>query len=280
MKLKVLLSLFFVVLAMGTFVPRVYAIDVPSFPSCVSINGTLKVSYDSGIHGIVGDPSVHQGSDKVYLVGDSNLTQCFCSETGAGIQTNWWKVSSLNQDQIDQLTKQGWTYIPSGSAWGLDDSAYMAQNSSYSCNSSNNGGGGNDGGSNNQVCNSAKPPAPQLISVVRNGATAKLTWSAVTPVTYYSIVYGTKPGEYIYGVANVGNTTSYTVGSLDPNSSYYFSVRAVNDCTPSDPSTSPRGQVLGASTFAGTGNIVFVYASMVLSLAFLLLGIYFKRREV
>lgn len=263
------------------FVPSVYAIDgVPAFPSCVSPSGTLQVSYDTGVHGIVGDPSEHVGSDKVYLLGDSNLVQCFCSTNGAGIQTNWWRVSSLSQDQIDQLAKDGWTYIPDGSAWGLDQTAYMAKNTNFSCNGEhhdNNGGGGNPGA---PVCNAGKPPAPQLLSVVRNGSTAKLTWTAVTPVSYYSIVYGTTPGNYIYGASNVGNVTTYTVGSLNPNTTYYFSVRAVNDCTPSDPSGNTGGQVLGASTFAGTGNIMTIYAALIASVGFLLVGLFLKKREV
>lgn len=118
--------------------------DAPNFPACSSPQGSLIVSYDSGVHGIVGNQGQFSGSDKVYQVSENSVVQCFCATNGEGIQTNFWKVSSLSQDEIDQLTKEGWNYIPSGSAWGLGDSAYFAKNSSYSCK----GTGGGDGSTN------------------------------------------------------------------------------------------------------------------------------------
>jgi len=102
------------------------------------------------------------------------------------------------------------------------------------------------------VCNSAKPTTPILTSVVRSGTTAKLTWTAAERATQYTIAYGLKPGEWIYGVPNTGNVTNYTIGSLQPGVKYYFSVIAVNNCMPGDGSTS--GSVLGASTLAFTGS--------------------------
>jgi len=70
------------------------------------------------------------------------------------------------------------------------------------------------------------------------------------------------------------------VGSLDPDKAYYFSVRAVNNCAPSDGSGNTGGQVLGASTFAGTGNIVTIYSVLALALGFLLVGLFLRNREV
>ena len=80
------------------------AATTPDFPSCSNPNSPVKVSHDEGTHGIAGDPSEYQGSDTVYnLDEDGNVYQCFCSVDGQGIQTNWWKVSSLSQDEIDEL---------------------------------------------------------------------------------------------------------------------------------------------------------------------------------
>jgi len=282
MKLK-FLAAFAVLAGLGlSLVSSVFAINLPNFPSCVSPTGTLKVSYTSGLHGIVGNAGEFVGSDSVYVVGDSNLSQCFCSVSGDGIQTNWWKQSSLDQEQIDQLVKDGWIFIPSGLPWGLDDAPYLAKNAGFSCapEHHNDGGGGGGGGGSAPVCDSSKPPTPQLLSVVRNGSTAKLTWSPVTPVSYYSIVYGTTPGNFIYGVANVGNTTSFTIGSLNPDTTYYFAVNAVNNCMPSDRSGNTGGQVLGASTFAGTGNIITIYSLLILAFTSLIVGLYLHSREI
>lgn len=111
----------------------VNAIEIPNFPSCLSPSGTLRVYYPDGTHGIVGSTSTYVGSDKVYTISDDTITQCYCSTDGVGIQTNWWKSSSLTEDQIEILKKQGWHYVPDGSLWGLDESPYLAINSSYSC---------------------------------------------------------------------------------------------------------------------------------------------------
>ena len=113
--------------------PSALAVNVPNFPICSNPQGTLKVNYESGVHGIPGDPNAYSGSDTVYTIDSDRTQQCFCSVAGNGIQTNWWKVNSINQEEIDSLVKLGWNFIPSGSVWGLDASAYMAFNSTYSC---------------------------------------------------------------------------------------------------------------------------------------------------
>ncbi len=115
----------------------------PYFPVCSNPQGTLKIEYDSGIHGIPGDPNAYTGSDSVYTLDGDRTMQCFCSEAGNGIQTNWWRVETLDQEEIDTLVKLGWTFIPDGSVWGLNNEAYMALSSSYSCGSSSLGSSGN-----------------------------------------------------------------------------------------------------------------------------------------
>jgi hypothetical protein len=95
------------------------------------------------------------------------------------------------------------------------------------------------------------------LTVIQNGSKATITWTAVANATYYSIVYGTG-STYQYGVANTGNVTSYTINSLTPGVSYHYAVNAVNDCMPGAQATlsgtGTGGQVLGASTMAGTGT--------------------------
>jgi hypothetical protein len=53
--------------------------------------------------------------------------------SGSGIQTNWWKASSISDDETKELVSLGWTYVPSGGPWGLDPTWYMASNTPYSC---------------------------------------------------------------------------------------------------------------------------------------------------
>lgn len=120
----------------------VYAVNAPTFPSCANAQGTVKASYPSGIHGIPGREEEFKGSDNVFLVTQDTILQCFCPESGQnGIQTNWWKIPQLTQEEVDSFVKQGWFNVPDGSLWGLDKAPYLAQNIDFACRSISNGGG-------------------------------------------------------------------------------------------------------------------------------------------
>jgi hypothetical protein len=142
MKIKIsfVVALMFFVLSFKS----AFAVDVPNFPACSNPQGALIVSYDSGIHGVAGGNS-YTGSDKVYKIDENSLVQCLCTADGKGIQTNWWKASSLDVTQITTLKSEGWIYIPTGSVWGLDQDAYLAKNIGYSCISDSGTGGGSIG---------------------------------------------------------------------------------------------------------------------------------------
>lgn len=139
MTVKNLLSAILASVLLFVSVSNASAQTVPSFSSCVNPQGTLKVSYSEGTHGAPGDTNTYTGSDSVYTLSSDTLVQCLCTDNGQGIQTNWWKVSSLTQDEIAILISQGWTQVPDGSAWGLDSAPYLIQNSSFAC------GGGTGG---------------------------------------------------------------------------------------------------------------------------------------
>lgn len=128
-------------------ITRVYATSIPTFPSCSSPEGTIKVQYDSGVHGIVGRTEEYRGKDTVYTISDTTLLQCFCSENAStGIQTNWWKVNAITSDEVQQLKNQGWYFVPNGSLWGLSGDPYMAKNIEYSCGGNTGGTGGSSSG--------------------------------------------------------------------------------------------------------------------------------------
>lgn len=109
------------------------AFTIPESPSCEYPEGTLKVHYDDGIHGIPGDTREHRGADDVYRITESTLLQCFCPPSGIGIETNWWKASNLTPEEIEALKRDGWIYIPNGALWGLDDAPYLAISDEYIC---------------------------------------------------------------------------------------------------------------------------------------------------
>lgn len=110
------------------------------------------------------------------------------------------------------------------------------------------------------VCGATTPEAPTLLSVTSIGlGEVELVWTEVTSATHYSIVYGPSSGNYLFGVANTGKVTIFRIGNLDPSVNYCFSVRAVNDCAPSELSNEiclgrVLGKVLGVTTLAYTGS--------------------------
>jgi hypothetical protein len=75
---------------------------------------------------------------------------------------------------------------------------------------------------------------PELVSASASGTNQIiLTWTdASDPVSSYLLAFGLSPSQYIYGNPNMGGqgTTSYTVGSLNPGTTYYFAIKAVNGC--------------------------------------------------
>ena len=106
---------------------------VPSFGTCLNPQWSqTQVNYGDN-HGVINIGSF-SGTDTIYQSGN-NVMQCLCTSSCYGYQTNWLSASGLTQDQIDNLKAQGWIYVPYGDDWGLGKSAYLAQNSTYSCTS-------------------------------------------------------------------------------------------------------------------------------------------------
>jgi len=140
-----MLGRFFILFTLSSFLflgltTIVQAVNSPAFPSCPNPGGELKADYNEGNHGIPGKLGDQTGSDSVYTIGENNV-QCFCSTDNQGTQTNWWKISSLTQSEIDQLKNSGWIYVANGAVWGLEETPYMAFNSNYACGSAIGGSG-------------------------------------------------------------------------------------------------------------------------------------------
>lgn len=67
------------------------------------------------------------------------------------------------------------------------------------------------------------------------------------PISHYSLKYGLKPGEYQFGLLNIGGkgTFTFTVSSLSPNTTYYFKIQPFNGCAPG-----PESNEFSATTLA------------------------------
>lgn len=126
------------------------------------------------------------------------------------------------------------------------------QTGSDSSNGGNNNGSSNNnsgGGSSSSApsCEMQAPKAPKIVSAVVTGKNEiTLNWEKPQGnVTHYSINYGFLKGKPFYGNANVGNVTSFKVAGLAGGVTYYFTVKAVNDCTPGEASNEVAVKVGG-----------------------------------
>lgn len=88
--------------------------------------------------------------------------------------------------------------------------------------------------STNIVKGTAGPYGRNLLSAVKGSSSGQiiLNWKRYfTDTQSYSIVYGTKPGVYLYGVADAkdastpgDNDFTFMVGALNPGQRYYFAL--------------------------------------------------------
>jgi hypothetical protein len=180
-----LLSLILLLLgACSLFAPRALASDAQQ-ASCLVPNGTAVVHYDTGIHGIVGRQEIFEGSDTVYKYENGSL-QCYCDPRGVGIQTNWVNAKNFSQQQIDTYVNDGYKYVASGAAWGLENAPYVAKNSSYSCRGIG-GGGGTGGGSssNNSGSQSTGGTGGGADLLAATGNWGTIAYLLVTGITFY-----------------------------------------------------------------------------------------------
>lgn len=85
-------------------------------------------------------------------------------------------------------------------------------------------------------CSSEKPTGvPNLFQIDLTANTARLYFSpSGKPYDHYFVAYGRSPQSEEYGgkfaLTNFNGVTSYSVSSLNANTTYYFKVRAGNNC--------------------------------------------------
>jgi len=142
-------------LFLHSFARPSFALTEPPLFSCESPVGNTIADFNEGTHGIAGQSATFVGSDVVYSVDSDHVLQCFCpSDSNSGIQSNWAKLTDTSEETINYYQKLGWSYVPNGVAWGLDDSAYIVKNDYYSCHGDAGGIPISDSGSTSSSSNS------------------------------------------------------------------------------------------------------------------------------
>jgi len=144
------------------------------------------------------------------------------------------------------------------STFALFGQASSSGSSSSSSNSSSNS---------SSVCNDQAPgaKAPWLYGAITQDSGSVLLYftEADNPVNKYVLEYGTKSGDYPYGVQDMGVNSrgqmTFLVKSLLPNTTYYFKVRGGNGCAVGSWSNEISATTKGLVT---TNNLDFVSSEL------------------
>ncbi len=111
---------------------------------------------------------------------------------------------------------------------------------SGSAGSSEGSASGNSSAHKEAVCTAAQPGGvPDLFQITMTNNQAQLFFAPVSqPVTRYVVRYGTKAGEMQFAsefsAEDSSGVVSAQIGALANNMQYFFSVRAMNDCSPGE----------------------------------------------
>ena len=130
---KTLITIATTSVLLAGFAKPAFAVSLPDFGSCGNPQVNASQVNTGNNHGVAGRTASYAGTDSIYTLSNGNVMQCLCPDNGSGVQTNWLKASSVSEGDVKVLKNEGWEYIVTGSAWGLEDVPYLAKNSDYSC---------------------------------------------------------------------------------------------------------------------------------------------------
>jgi hypothetical protein len=234
------------------------AIQVQNYTDTKNVGGVISIK-------------IHRGSPSGPVIYAANSLQTFRND-------GYFTLVPLTAGQTEDYYFESTMYVTAGNEYqasmvkfDLRAGLELAANPppSGGGGDGDNGGGGTSPPSTPQ-CTANPPSSAPVVSITNVGTnTVTLSWSPVSPVTHYGLIFTRISDGAQYGAPNIGNVTSYTITQLSGGANYRFQIFGVNDCAPgptSNLSTSRQipgpvltgrplgqgGQVLGATTATPT----------------------------
>lgn len=152
--------------------------------------------------------------------------------------TEWSPLSDCSVNTTTREVSCSTTHFSTFGLFGTEQTPTPtpSPSSNNSSSGSSSSGSSNSSSPSGPCTEQAPTQAPYLYEIRRMGAGAELYFTPVQPMTQYTVEYGNKANEFLYGFSwdatQTGGAVKVNVNHLDPQKFYTFRVRGSNRCAP------------------------------------------------
>jgi hypothetical protein len=216
-------------------------LEVINYAETASLGAQISIDIYRGVplldnsNRVYGGVTLHQFRDDGFFTIDG---------INSGQTKNYYVVATMVDSGVPQNQYQG-AMVEFDLNMGLQLTP-IPPDSNGGDGEGNSSSDGSGGPASPPVCHDDVPTTAPSVTITNVGTnTVTLTWTAVSPVSHYALIFTrTSDGEQ-YGSTNIGNVTEFTVTNLSGGANYSFEVFGVNGCAPGPRGTAGSGTVPG-----------------------------------